>query len=97
MSDLTPINLRDANQRFSELVRQVEAGGQGYLVLRHGRPVARLLPAEDAARPHRLTPEQEAALQSFLATSWPLGIGRFDREEIYNERLDQLGRGRRPR
>jgi prevent-host-death family protein len=38
MSDLTPVNLREANQRFSELVRHVEATGEGYLVLRHGRP-----------------------------------------------------------
>jgi prevent-host-death family protein len=91
MSDLTPVNLRDANQRFSELVRRVEATGEGYLVLRHGRPVARLLPAEDA--PRRLTPEQEAALARLLATSWPLGVGRFDREEAYEERLDGIGRG----
>ena len=91
MSDLTPVNLRDANQRFSELVRRVEATGEGYLVLRHGRPVARLLPAEDA--PRRLTPEQEAALARLLSTSWPLGVGRFDREEAYKERLNGIGRG----
>jgi prevent-host-death family protein len=91
MSDLTPVNLREANQRFSELVRRVEATGEGYLVLRHGRPVARLLPAEDALR--RLTPEQEAALARFLSTSWPLGIERLDRDEIYAERLDGIGRG----
>ena len=47
MTDLAPISLRDANQQFSELVRRVEATGQGYLVLRHGKPVARLLPVED--------------------------------------------------
>jgi prevent-host-death family protein len=92
MADLTSINLRDANQRFSELVREVEATGAGYLVLRHGRPAARLLPAED--RPACLTPEQEAALESFLSTSLPLGIEKFDREEIYNERLDELDRRR---
>jgi prevent-host-death family protein len=89
MSDLTPVNLREANQRFSELVRHVEATGEGYLVLRHGRPVARLLPAEDA--PRRLTPEQKAAMTRLLSTSWPLGIERFDREEAYEERLERVG------
>ena len=68
MADLTPINLRDANQQFSELVRRVEATGEGYLVLRHGRPVARLLPASET--PPRLTPEQEGALARQLSTSW---------------------------
>jgi prevent-host-death family protein len=91
MVELAPISLRDANQHFSELVRRVEATGRGYLVLRHGRPVARLLPAED--RPGRLTPEQSAARARLLATSWPLGIERFDREEAYAERLERAGGG----
>ena len=91
MADLTPINLRDANQQFSELVRRVEATGEGYLVLRHGRPVARLLPVGD--QPPRLTPEQETALGRLLATSWPLGVGRFEREEAYAGRVDRIGRG----
>ena len=91
MADLTPINLRDANQQFSELVRRVEATGEGYLVLRHGKPVARLLPASET--PPRLTPEQEGALARLLSTSWPLGVGKLDREEAYDERLDRIGRG----
>ena len=89
MSELISINLREANQQFSELVRRVEATGRGYLVLRHGRPVARLLPTEERAE--RLTPEQRAALSRLLATSWPLGIERFDREEAYAERLERVG------
>ena len=92
MTDLAPITLRDANQQFSELVRRVEATGQGYLILRHGKPVARLLPVED--RPGRLTPEQSAALGRLLSTRWPLGIGRFDREEAYAERLERVGSDR---
>lgn len=91
MTDLATISVRDANQRFSELVRQVEATGQGFVVLRHGKPVARLLPAED--RPARLTPEQRAALARLLSVSSPVGIGRFDREEAYAERLERVGGG----
>jgi prevent-host-death family protein len=91
MAELTTINLRDANQQFSELVRRIEATGEGYLVVKHGRPVARLLPAED--QPHRLTPEKEAALVRLLSTSWPLGIARFKREDAYAERIDRIGGG----
>ena len=84
-----PINLREANQQFSELVRREEATGRGYLVLRHGRPVARLLPTEERAE--RLTPEQRAVLSRLLTTSWPLGVERFDREEAHAERLGRVG------
>ena len=91
MTDLATISLRDANQQFSELVRQVETTGQGFVVLRHGKPVARLLPAED--RPDRPTPEQRAALGRLLSASWPLGIDHFDREEAYTERLERIGGG----
>ena len=91
MVDLAPVSLREANQRFSELVRRVEATGQGFVVLRHGKPVARLLPVED--RPDRLTPEQRAALGRLLSVSSPVGIGRFDREEAYAERLGRAGGG----
>ena len=89
MPDLAPVTLRDANQRFSELVRRVEATGQGFVVLRHGKPVARLLPVED--RRNRLTPEQRAALARLLSVSSPVGIGRFDRDEAYALRLERVG------
>ena len=91
MTELATINLRDANQQFSELIRQIEATGRGYVVLKHGRPVARLLPVEDL--PRRLTPEQKAALERLLSISWPLGVDRFDRDEAYAERLDRIGSG----
>jgi prevent-host-death family protein len=91
MADLATITLRDANQRFSELVREVEATGQGFVVLRHGKPVARLLPVED--RPARLTPEQRAAMARLLSVNSPVGIARFDREEAYSERLERVAGG----
>lgn len=81
MSELTTISAREANQRFSELLAKVESGGQGFVVTKHGRPVARILPVEKKAG---LTAEQEAALQRILTTGWPLGIGTFKREELYD-------------
>ena len=62
MSELTSISAREANQRFSELLSKVESEGQGFVVTKHGRPVARILPVEK--REAGLTPEQEAALRT---------------------------------
>ena len=39
------LTLREANQTFSRCVREVEAGEE-ITITRHGRPVARLVPAQ---------------------------------------------------
>ncbi|HWD58145.1 MAG TPA: type II toxin-antitoxin system prevent-host-death family antitoxin [Stellaceae bacterium] len=83
------ITLRDANQRFSRCVREVEAGEE-FVITRKGEPVARLIPAGGK---RILTAEQEAALARIAATDWPLDIRKFDRNEIYQERIDRY-RGR---
>jgi prevent-host-death family protein len=82
MSELTTITAREANQRFSELLSKVETEGQGFVVTKHGRPVARIVPVEPEKK--ELTPEQEAALQRILTTGWPLGIGKLSRDELYD-------------
>ena len=82
MAELTSISARLANQRFSELLSRVEREGQGFIVTKHGRPVARILPIEK--REAGLTPEQEAALERVLTTGWDLGIGKFSRDELYD-------------
>ncbi|HEX2591166.1 MAG TPA: type II toxin-antitoxin system Phd/YefM family antitoxin [Rhizomicrobium sp.] len=58
----TTINLRDANQQFSKLVREVEESGREYVILRNGKEAARLMPTKDTGGKRKLTPEQEAAL-----------------------------------
>ena len=83
MSELTSISAREANQRFSELLSKVESEGQGFIVTKHGRPVARILPIEK--REAGLTPEQEAALRTAVdAQVGHLGIGKFSRDELYD-------------
>jgi prevent-host-death family protein len=75
------VSAREANQRFSELLRAVE-GGQSFVVTRRGRPVATLRPVEaSATRP--LAPTQEAALRRVLATRWHLGGERLDRDAFH--------------
>jgi len=80
------ISLRDANQGFSRCIREVEAG-EDFVITRKGQPVARPVPV---AGKRVLTPEQEAALTRLADTSWPLNIGRFNSDEIYDERIDGI-------
>lgn len=82
MAELKEITAREANQRFSAVLAEVERGAEGFIVTKRGRPVARILPVE---RKPGLTPEQEAALARILSFSLPLGIGRFDRNEAYED------------
>jgi antitoxin (DNA-binding transcriptional repressor) of toxin-antitoxin stability system len=77
--------MREANQRFSRCIRDVE-GGEEFVITRKGKPVARLIPTGGK---RVLTPEQEAALERLASTSWPLGTEQFSREEIYQERVDR--------
>ena len=60
------VNLRDANQGFSRLVREVERTGEGVMVLRNGKPAVEILPSS-ATRPARtLSPGQQRAIGDFL-------------------------------
>lgn len=76
------VTLRDANQTFARLVRQVE-GGAEFVVTRRGKPVARIVPV--AAR-RVLTPEQEAALERTrvrLRKGWPIHFTGLDRDALH--------------
>lgn len=77
------ISLRDANQRFAEIVREVESG-RTYIVTRRGQPVARIEPV--SAR-RKLTPAQEAAwrrLKRMMEKGYDLGGLRLDRDALYD-------------
>jgi prevent-host-death family protein len=78
------INLRDANQQFSRLVREVEETGETVQILRRGEPAAELRPV---AHHVRLTGAQEAALKSMLETARKFGrksVGRkMTRDEMH--------------
>jgi prevent-host-death family protein len=81
MSELTTITAREANQRFSELLSKVETEGQGFVVTKHGRPVARILPLE--AGSWRIGADKEAAMRRLFASAKPLGVGRISRDELH--------------
>jgi prevent-host-death family protein len=82
------VSAREANQQFSRILRDVEAGAE-ILVTRRGQPVARIVPVQPS-RERQLTPEPEAALERTrrrLEKGWDLGGGKFNRDELYDEIL----------
>ena len=74
----------EANRSFSELLRRVQ-NGESVSVTRHGRPVARIVPAEDqadaAARRQRQT--KSAAYLKRAAARSVTDIGPWSRDELY--------------
>lgn len=90
MEDKKTITLRDANQQFSKIVREVEESGREYVVVRNGKPTVKITPVEQ--RPRKLTPEQEAALARLLDAknhiTMPKGY-RFNRTEYWDEQISR--------
>jgi prevent-host-death family protein len=76
------VALREANQAFSRLVREVQ-GGEEVVITRNGQPVAMLSPI---AGIRVLTVDQEAALERTrlrLEGASVLGIGPLDRNALH--------------
>ena len=86
------ITAREANQNFSRLLREV-AGGKEYVITRSGTPVATLAPVPVKPGERVLTPDQEEALASLIATALSLEVPAdadptpFNREELYEDRI----------
>ncbi len=90
------INLREANQQFSKLVREIEETGEPVIVLRNGKPAIRLSSVEEHG--HKLTREQEAAKARLMDPAMDFTLPnnwKFDREEIYEEAILRHGVARR--
>jgi prevent-host-death family protein len=76
------ITLREANQRFAQCVRAVEAGEE-LVITRNGTPVAKLVPI---AGGRVLTPEQQASwtrLREMMERGWDIGAGPLDRDALH--------------
>jgi prevent-host-death family protein len=77
------ITVTEANQAFSRLLREMEKDGEGYVILRRGRPIARLLPERgDKMR----DPEWRAAYERMmvhLRKGAHLGGLRVNRDDLY--------------
>lgn len=77
------VSAADANRRFSELLRTVKKGGS-VTITSHGNPVAKITPpVED----ERAAAEARSALFARLRTERAVNVGRWKRDELYdNER-----------
>lgn len=75
------VSAAEANRGFSEILRGVREG-HSYVVTNHGRPVARIVPAErdDAARDAK----KEAFLER-LRNQPVMNAGRWTRDELYQD------------
>ena len=83
MSTAREVTVRDANQGFAKLIREVEAG-QEVVITRRGRPVARIEPIRGRRR--ILTPEQQAAIdeaERIIDQGWDLEAGPLDRSQLH--------------
>jgi prevent-host-death family protein len=69
------VSAAEASRNFTRLLRDVR-GGRSYVVTVHGKPVARIVPATDAAA-------ARAVLLARLAAQAPVDIGRWPRDELY--------------
>ena len=74
------VSAAEANRKFSQLLREV-GRGSSYVVTRHGRPVARIvpLPSSQAAR----TRARKLLLQR-LRREAVREIGRWKHEDLYD-------------
>jgi antitoxin (DNA-binding transcriptional repressor) of toxin-antitoxin stability system len=82
------INLRDANQGFSRLVRTVEETRERVLVLRNGKPAVMIVPPGEERAPRKLTQEQKRAVRAFLKAARGKpgsseGERRWTRDELH--------------
>ena len=72
------IQATEAYRQFSRILREV-ADGDTFTITSHGRPIARIVPAE--------AQDREAAKQRFLEhlrQQPALEMGPFNREELYD-------------
>jgi prevent-host-death family protein len=75
------VGAREANQRFSELLREAE-NGKDITITRNGKPVARLLPVRAA----KISKARERAIEEFLdllKKGVDLGGRKYTREEMH--------------
>lgn len=86
------MTLRDANQQFSKLAKQVEETGEPVVVLRNGKPAIKISAID--AHPKALTREQQLAKERLMDPARDFTLPdrwKFDREEIHEEAVLRHG------
>lgn len=72
-----PITASEANQRFSEMLREV-ANGDSFTVTSRGRPVARVIPVDQEDQRRKIE-----RLLAYLETLPIRTTGPWKREDLY--------------
>ena len=75
------VSAADANRKFSLILRGVR-DGHSYVVTSHGRPVARIIPADER---ESVVSGARAALLSRLERQPVVHAGRWTRDELYED------------
>jgi prevent-host-death family protein len=78
----TSITASEANRNFSEVLRKVEHG-ESIAVTRHGRTVARIVPATMQADEHQARADRRQAYLERAAQRPVMQIGPWTRDELY--------------
>ncbi len=76
------VSAREANQRFSSILAEVDAGNE-VIVTRRGKPVARIVPFSKK----EVTPERRAAIErmrALMKEGADLGGLKISRDELYD-------------
>lgn len=76
------VSAADANRKFSKLLRAVREG-HSYVVTSHGKAVAKIVPVEKNGG---ITRGARAALIKRLRSEGIVAIGRWSRDELYEDR-----------
>lgn len=74
------VSAAEANRNFSRILREVR-GGQSFVVTSHGRPLARIVPADDQ---HPSAERAKAALLSRLRSQAATTATPWTRDELYD-------------
>ncbi|MCW2338214.1 prevent-host-death family protein [Sphingobium sp. B2D3A] len=75
------VSAADANRKFSTILRGVR-DGNSYVVTSHGRPVARIVPAN---KEDETISGARALLLDRLESQEVIDIGLWSRDELYDE------------
>ncbi len=76
---MSTVGAFDAKTHFSDLLKEVEKGGQ-VVITKHGRPVAKLLPAQGISQE-----DVRTAIQKLLDFSKTHTLGGLDWKELRDE------------
>lgn len=75
------VSAADANRKFSHILRSVREG-HSFVVTSHGRPVARIVPAD---KHEGAISGARAALLARLQSQPIINAGRWARDELYED------------